>query len=95
MPLLRGEVVNYDGDQYSVQNLEVQVAGVGDVPVVIAALGPAMLKLAGEFSNGTNTWMIVPKTMELHIAARLNTAAFHLYLQRESTRHVRYSPNLW
>jgi 5,10-methylenetetrahydromethanopterin reductase len=75
MPLLRGEVVNYDGDQYSVHSTQIQVAGVKDVPVVIAALGPAMLKLAGEFSDGTNTWMVGPKTMESHIAARLNAAA--------------------
>jgi 5,10-methylenetetrahydromethanopterin reductase len=75
MPLLRGDVVNYDGDQYSVHNTQVQVAGVDDVPVVIAALGPAMLKLAGELSDGTNTWMVGPKTMESHIAARLNSAA--------------------
>ena len=75
MPLLRGDVVNYDGDQYSVHNTEVQVVGVDDVPVVIAALGPAMLKLAGELSDGTNTWMVGPKTMESHIAARLNSAA--------------------
>lgn len=75
MPLLRGDVVNYDGDQYSVHNTQVQVAGVDDVPVVIAALGPVMLKLAGELSDGTNTWMVGPKTMESHIAARLNSAA--------------------
>lgn len=75
IPLLRGEVVDYDGNEYRVHNTQLTVPGVDDVPVIIAALGPAMLKLAGELTGGTNTWMVGPKTMEEHIAARLNAAA--------------------
>jgi 5,10-methylenetetrahydromethanopterin reductase len=75
LPLLRGDVANYDGNEYKVHNTQITVEGVSDVPVVIAALGPAMLKLAGELSAGTSTWMVGPKTMEEHIAARLNAAA--------------------
>ncbi len=75
IPLLRGDVVNYDGNEYRVHNTQVKVPGVDDVPVIIAALGPAMLKLAGELTAGTNTWMVGPKTMEDHIVARLNAAA--------------------
>jgi alkanesulfonate monooxygenase SsuD/methylene tetrahydromethanopterin reductase-like flavin-dependent oxidoreductase (luciferase family) len=45
------------------------------MPVVVAALGPAMLKLAGELADGTNTWMVGPKTMENHIIARIGAAA--------------------
>lgn len=75
IPLLRGDVVAYDGNEYRVHNTQIQVPGVDDVPVIIAALGPAMLKLAGELTGGTNTWMVGPKTMETHIVARLNAAA--------------------
>jgi len=75
IPLLSGEVVNYDGNEYRVHNTQVQVPGVDDVPVIIAALGPAMLKLAGELTAGTNTWMVGPKTMEEHIVARMSAAA--------------------
>lgn len=75
IPLLRGDVVDYDGTEYRVHNTQIQVPGVDDVPVIIAALGPAMLKLAGEMTGGTNTWMVGPKTMEAHIVARLNAAA--------------------
>jgi len=75
IPLLRGDVVNYDGNEYRVHNTQIKVPGVDDVPVIIAALGPAMLKLAGELTAGTNTWMVGPKTMEQHIVARLNAAA--------------------
>jgi alkanesulfonate monooxygenase SsuD/methylene tetrahydromethanopterin reductase-like flavin-dependent oxidoreductase (luciferase family) len=45
------------------------------MPVVVAALGPRMLKLAGELADGTNTWMVGPKTMESHIIANLHKAA--------------------
>jgi F420-dependent oxidoreductase-like protein len=75
IPLLRGDVVNYDGDEYRVHNTQVAVDGVDDVPVIIAALGPAMLKLAGEKAAGTNTWMVGPKTMEGHIVARMAAAS--------------------
>jgi alkanesulfonate monooxygenase SsuD/methylene tetrahydromethanopterin reductase-like flavin-dependent oxidoreductase (luciferase family) len=49
--------------------------GVTAMPVVVAALGPAMLKIAGELADGTNTWMVGPKTMEGHIIARISKAA--------------------
>lgn len=75
MPLLRGEAVNFDGEQYRVHNTQIAVEGVSDVPVVIAALGPAMLKLAGAMTAGTNTWMVGPKTMEGHIVKRMGAAA--------------------
>ena len=74
-PLLRGEVVNYDGEEYRVHNTQLAVPGVKDVPVITAALGPVMLKLAGELTAGTNTWMVGPKTMEGHIIKRMNAAA--------------------
>ena len=45
------------------------------MPVVVAALGPVMLKLAGELADGTNTWMVGPKTMEKHIVSSITRAA--------------------
>lgn len=75
MPLLRGEVTRYDGEQYRIRGLQLEVEGVDDVPVVVAALGPAMLKLTGRHTDGTNTWMVGPRTMESHIAPALNDAA--------------------
>lgn len=74
MPLVRGETANFQGDQYQV-NLTLDVPGVDRLPVVVAALGPVMLKLAGEFADGTNTWMVGPKTMEEHIVKRLREAS--------------------
>lgn len=71
MPLTRGETVNYDGNQYSVHGLAVDVPGADRMPVVVAALGPVMLKIAGELADGTNTWMVGPNTMTKHIVPGL------------------------
>ena len=75
MPLLRGETLNYQGELYRVGGLTLSVSGAEPVPTVVAALGPMMLRVAGELADGTNTWMVGPKTMETHIVARLTKAA--------------------
>ena len=75
MPALRGETVNFDGELYQVHNLALTVAGAEPPPVVVAALGPMMLRIAGELADGTNTWMVGPKTMEQHIVKRISAAA--------------------
>ena len=67
MPLLRGESANFEGEEYRVQGVQFTVPEATDVPVVIAALGPQMLKLAADMVDGTNTWMVGPNTMEQHI----------------------------
>ena len=67
MPLIRGESANFEGEEYRVQGVQFTVPEATDVPVVIAALGPQMLKLAADMVDGTNTWMVGPNTMEQHI----------------------------
>ncbi|MGR8920767.1 MAG: TIGR03564 family F420-dependent LLM class oxidoreductase [Gammaproteobacteria bacterium] len=74
-PLLRGEEVSYAGEQYRVSEISVRAAGAGSVPLVVAALGEQMLKLAGRLSDGTTTWMCGPKTIEGHIIPTLSAAA--------------------
>jgi len=73
-PLLRGEAVAHDGDEYKV-NLALQVPGAKAVPLLVAALGPVMLKLTGRLADGTITWMTGPKTLEDHIIPTLGKAA--------------------
>ncbi|MFP8874052.1 MAG: TIGR03564 family F420-dependent LLM class oxidoreductase [Myxococcota bacterium] len=73
-PLLRGEPVSYQGEQYRV-NAGLQVAGAGSVPILVAALGPVMLKLAGRLADGTITWMTGPKTLESHVIPEIRAAA--------------------
>lgn len=74
-PLLGGEATNVEGEQYRVSNLQFQVPGASKPPVIVAALGPVMLKLAGEMADGTITWMTGPKTLETHIIPRITAAA--------------------
>ena len=75
MPALRGEALHFDGEHYRVHGLQLTIPGADPVPTVVAALGPAMLKVAGELADGTNTWMVGPRTMEDHIVRRLAAAA--------------------
>ena len=42
---------------------------------MIAALAPAMLRTAGELTDGTITWMTGPKTIETHVVPRITRAA--------------------
>ena len=74
MPLARGEQANFQGDLYKVQGVAYDMPGADSMPVVVAALGPAMLKIAATMADGTNTWMVGPKTMDSHIIASLNAA---------------------
>ena len=54
--LLDGEAVEHRGDEYSVK-AEVNVVDAAKPPVLVAALGPAMLRLCGRLADGTITWM--------------------------------------
>ena len=73
-PLLAQQPVNFSGQQLTA-NLALDVAGASPVPLLVAALGPAMLKLAGTYSAGTVTWMTGPKTIENHIIPNISAAA--------------------
>ncbi|WBL35607.1 TIGR03564 family F420-dependent LLM class oxidoreductase [Tepidiforma flava] len=56
VPLLEGKPVQFRGEEYRVQG-QLTVPGAGRVPVIVAALGPQMLKVAGRLADGTATWM--------------------------------------
>jgi F420-dependent oxidoreductase-like protein len=73
-PLLRGEPAAFQGKQYRV-NAALQVPGVARVPLLVAALGPAMLRLCGRYADGTITWVTGPKTLEQHTVPTLRRAA--------------------
>lgn len=65
---------NYKGDEYRVQ-AQVAVDG-GEAPsLLIAALAPKMLALAGSQTDGTITWMTGAKTIGEHTGPRLREAA--------------------
>ena len=72
-PLLRGEAVEFQGESYRVATG--LTAGAEPVPLIVAALGPAMLKLAGTFADGTITSWVGPRTLESHIVPTIRAAA--------------------
>ena len=73
-PLLRGEKAEFAGEEYRV-NLALDVPGAPTVPVLIAALGDHMLKIAGRCAAGTILWMAGFRTIENHIVPKLRAAA--------------------
>jgi F420-dependent oxidoreductase-like protein len=72
--LLAGRPAKFEGEEYRV-NLGLQVPGAKPVPVLVAALGEQMLRLAGRLADGTILWMTGPKTIEQHVAPTLFAAA--------------------
>jgi F420-dependent oxidoreductase-like protein len=76
MPLLRGETVSSPGERVTTNAFApIDVAGASVPPVLVAALGPAMLKLAGTVADGTITWMTGTGTIGSHIAPTIVAAA--------------------
>jgi F420-dependent oxidoreductase-like protein len=73
VPLLRDGKVAHSGEVYNVRaNLDRPAGG---PPVLVAALGPVMLKLTGELADGTITWMAGVQTLADHIVPTLSKAA--------------------
>ena len=73
MPLLNGEQVRAEGETVIARGgLEIQTSR---PEVVLAALGPKMLELAGREADGTLTWMVGPRTLESHIVPTISEAA--------------------
>ena len=74
VPLLREGKVSYSGETLSTHAGMTVQAG-RDIPVLLAAMAPRMLHLAGAVADGTVLWMTGPKTVESHVVPRLQEAA--------------------
>lgn len=66
--------VSYQGSAFRV-NANVSVPGAAPCPILLAALAPKMLALAGAEADGTITWMTGPKTVREYTVPRINEAA--------------------
>jgi F420-dependent oxidoreductase-like protein len=70
--LLAGETVAVDGEDFRVH----AALGAGAlVPVLVAALAPRLLRVAGERTQGTILWMGNARAVETHVAPHLRAAA--------------------
>ena len=73
VPMLRGEAVDVDGDDWTAHGARAPVEQ--PVPVLLAALGPRLLRVAGELADGVVLWMAPAKAIETHVSPRLRAAA--------------------
>ncbi|HEV3366652.1 MAG TPA: LLM class F420-dependent oxidoreductase [Acidimicrobiales bacterium] len=75
VPLLEGEQVTFAGETLRASTFGPLQISATAPPVLVAALGDAMLKIAGQLASGTVTWMTGPATIESHIAPTIGAAA--------------------
>jgi F420-dependent oxidoreductase-like protein len=74
LPLLDGQPASFTGSTMRA-NIGLTTPSPGRVPVVLAALGPQMLRLAGAQTDGTVLWMTGPATIRDHIVPVITAAA--------------------
>jgi 5,10-methylenetetrahydromethanopterin reductase len=74
LPLLDGQPVSFRGDTLRA-SITLSTPRPGRVPVLLAALGPQMLRIAGERTDGTVLWMTGPGTVRDHIVPSIRAAA--------------------
>lgn len=66
--------VDVENDTFTVHN-PLELGPVAPLPVLVAALGPVMLRIAGERADGTVLWMADERAIGGHIAPRITKAA--------------------
>lgn len=72
---LRGAgAVDVENDTFTVHN-PLDLEPVAPLPVLVAALGPVMLRTAGESADGTVLWMADERAIGEHVVPRISKAA--------------------
>ncbi|WP_327116733.1 LLM class F420-dependent oxidoreductase [Nocardia sp. NBC_01730] len=66
--------VDVENTTFTVHN-PLDLGPVAPVPVLIAALGPVMLRIAGEHADGTILWMADERAVGAHVVPRITKAA--------------------
>jgi 5,10-methylenetetrahydromethanopterin reductase len=74
MPLLHEGKASFKGETISTE-VSVGVDPLMPCPVLVAALGAQMLKVAGTLADGTVTWMTGPATLAEHTVPVISAAA--------------------
>ncbi|NDU74354.1 TIGR03564 family F420-dependent LLM class oxidoreductase [Actinomadura sp. DSM 109109] len=73
-PLLAGEDVDYHGETLTAAGT-VDAPGATPPPVLVSALGPAMLRIAGELADGTVTTWVGADAIADHVVPSITRAA--------------------
>ena len=74
MPIVHDEAAAYSGETLT-GNVGIDIPDSTPLPVLVAALGAQLLKVAGTRTEGTVTWMTGPDTIRSHVAPSITAAA--------------------
>jgi F420-dependent oxidoreductase-like protein len=74
IPLLRERRVKFAGEFFT-SEVALRIGDVRPPDVLLAALAPRMLDLAGSVAGGTVLWVVGRKAVETHVMPRINAAA--------------------
>jgi len=72
--LLSGQPTNVTGELYDI-HMHLRVPEVTPPPILIAALRPHMLRLAGQQAGGTITWLAGPRYLQHTVIPVITEAA--------------------
>jgi F420-dependent oxidoreductase-like protein len=72
--LLRGETVDVEGDDWTL-HLDDPIVLPHRVPLMLSAMSPRMLRIAGELTDGTITFLARTDVLETHIVPKVRAAA--------------------
>jgi F420-dependent oxidoreductase-like protein len=73
--LLRGDPVDFEGQDWATHSAGRMAALPHPVPVLLSALGPRLLRVAGEVCDGTILWMAPVRAIDAHVAPKIHAAA--------------------
>src|SRR5919199_2811431 len=74
-PLLAQEPTSFAGEEFRIGGYQLTVPDATPPPVLVAALGPQMLRLAGRLADGTAIWMGGPRYLAEHAVPTIAAAA--------------------
>lgn len=73
--LLAGDEVAHDGAEFRVHSGARGPGAAVAVPVLVSALAPRLLRVAGELADGTVLWMAPTRAVAEHVVPRITRAA--------------------
>ncbi|MFN8523282.1 MAG: TIGR03564 family F420-dependent LLM class oxidoreductase [Chloroflexota bacterium] len=73
--LFTGEPASFAGQEFTLNEYQLSMAGATRPALLVAALGPQMLKLTGALADGTALWMGGPKYIRDHVVPIMGEAA--------------------
>jgi F420-dependent oxidoreductase-like protein len=74
-PLLAGQPAEVAGQEFRLNGYQLTVPGTTPPPILVAALGPQLLRLTGRLADGTAIWLGGPRYLAEHAVSTISQAA--------------------